>query len=184
MRAPLSIIIPTSNSANHLPLCLGSLGEGLRAGIIRELIFVDAGSDDATLTIAEAAGAEVISAPSQQLAKGAEVAQGQWFLFLAASTQLGDGWTEAVIEAFRAPGAYQFTLQADQRGLRGRCASAWKSIRRRLVTGPDAHQGLVIDRASYLASGGFVEAQQNGSATLRLASRTKPKTLAAQAILT
>lgn len=184
MRAPLSIIIPTSNSANHLPLCLGSFGEGLRAGIIRELIFADAGSDDATLTIAGAAGAEVVSAHNRQLVKGAEMAQGQWFLFLAPTTQLGDGWTEAVIEAFRAPGAYQFKLQADQRGLRGRCTSVWKSIWRRLVTGPDAHQGLLIDRASYLATGGFVETQQKGSATLRLALRTKPKTLAAQAILT
>lgn len=184
MRAPLSIIIPTSNSANHLPLCLGSLGEGLRAGIIRELIFADAGSDDATLTIAEAAGAEVIFAPSQQLAKGAEVAQGQWFLFLGPTTQLGDGWTEAVIDAFRAPGAYQFKLQVDQRGFRGCCTSVRKAIWRRLVTGPDAHQGLLIDRASYLATGGFVETQQKGSATLRLALRTKPRTLAAQTILT
>jgi hypothetical protein len=136
------------------------------------------------LTIAEAAGAEVISAPSQQLAKGAEVAQGQWFLFLAPTTQLGDGWTEAVIEAFRAPGVYQFKLQSDQRGLRGRCTSVWKSIWRRLAAGPDAHQGLLIDRASYLATGGFVETQQQGNATLRVARRVGLKMLAAQAILT
>jgi len=37
MRAPLSIVIPTLNAADDLPDTLAALGEGLAAGLIREL---------------------------------------------------------------------------------------------------------------------------------------------------
>ncbi|MFV2035188.1 MAG: glycosyltransferase, partial [Halocynthiibacter sp.] len=62
MRAPISIVIPTLNSAQTLGGTLASLGEGLAAGLIRDLTVSDGGSEDTTCRIAEAAGACVISA--------------------------------------------------------------------------------------------------------------------------
>ena len=59
-RAKVSVVIPTLNSFEELSACLGSLGEGLSAGLIRELIITDGGSTDETLTLAEEAGAVVV----------------------------------------------------------------------------------------------------------------------------
>jgi len=48
MPAPISVILPTLNAAERLPLCLAGLMEGVEAGLIAELIVVDAGSTDGT----------------------------------------------------------------------------------------------------------------------------------------
>ena len=48
MRAPVSIIIPTLNSAEALAGSVPSLIEGLEAGLIRELVISDGGSGDDT----------------------------------------------------------------------------------------------------------------------------------------
>tara|TARA_R110002095_G_scaffold203711_1_gene185818 strand:+ start:834 stop:1055 length:222 start_codon:yes stop_codon:yes gene_type:complete len=66
MRAPISVIIPTLNAAHTLPHCLTALMEGLDAGIIRELIVSDGGSNDATGALAQAWGAEVIHGPASR----------------------------------------------------------------------------------------------------------------------
>ncbi|PHR00109.1 MAG: glycosyl transferase, partial [Sulfitobacter sp.] len=57
MRAPISVVIPTLNAEAGLSNCLTALMEGLDAGLIRELIVTDGGSQDATLALAEAWGA-------------------------------------------------------------------------------------------------------------------------------
>ena len=62
MPAPLSISIPALDAEAVLPLCLASLMPGLEMGLIREVILVDAGSEDQTRRLAEGAGARVISA--------------------------------------------------------------------------------------------------------------------------
>ena len=45
-RAPISVVIPTLNSADELVDCLATLAEGLDAGLIRELIVTDGASND------------------------------------------------------------------------------------------------------------------------------------------
>ena len=65
MPAPLSIIIPAFNAEAVLPLCLSSLMVGLEAGLIREVIVVDGGSEDQTRRLAEGSGASVVSAPDR-----------------------------------------------------------------------------------------------------------------------
>ncbi|MCH1457060.1 MAG: glycosyltransferase, partial [Planktomarina temperata] len=60
MSAPISVVIPTLNSANSLPATLLSLMEGLEAGLICEVVVTDGRSTDASGSIALDWGAEVI----------------------------------------------------------------------------------------------------------------------------
>ena len=87
MRAPISVIVPTLNAETRLGDCLGALMPGLEAGLIRELIVTDGGSDDQTIAVARAWGAEIVSGPASrggQLARACDAAQGRWLMVLHA----------------------------------------------------------------------------------------------------
>jgi len=97
MTAPLSIIIPTLNAERSLLRLLPQLFEGLTEGLIAELIFADGGSTDQTLSIAEEAGAKLVSAAKgrgSQLAKGAAEAKGNWLFIVHADSTLPDNWCD------------------------------------------------------------------------------------------
>ncbi len=158
MRAPISVIIPTLNAAEPLPRCLAALGEGLQAGLIRELVISDGGSNDATLKIAEAAGAQVVRGPASrggQLRRGAEAAQGEWLLFLHADTALEEGWSAAFSKALGKPGGYYCQLKFDVRGGAPWGVAAWANMRSRRFGLPYGDQGLLIARPTYEAVGGY-----------------------------
>ncbi len=158
MRAPISVIIPTLNAGDALPLCLAALGEGLQAGLIRELVVSDGGSSDATIKIAEAAGGLVVKGPASrggQLKRGAETAQGDWLFFLHADTVLSEGWCGPVLDAVVKPGGYYAQLQFDAAGLAPRIVAGWANLRSRRFGLPYGDQGLLIDRDTYDHVGGF-----------------------------
>ncbi len=158
MRAPISVIIPTLNAAPALPACLGALTEGLAGGLIREVIVSDAGSTDATRAIAEAAGAEIVTGPPSrggQLRRGVSAAAGTWFLVVHADTLLEPGWARAAETALARPGAWYFALRFDDPGLAARLVAGWANTRSRLFGLPYGDQGLLIDRATYEAAGGY-----------------------------
>lgn len=179
MRAPISVVIPTLNAAEGLPGCLNALGEGLQAGLIRELVISDGGSVDATLEIARAAGAVIVEGlPSRggQLRRGAQVAQGAWFLFLHADSWLQPGWSEAVLAHLAENGAEDgaedgadgvaensaekagyFKLRFDKGGVAGRLVAGWANLRSRVLGLPFGDQGLLIGRDLYDAVGGYCE---------------------------
>ena len=162
MRAAVSIVIPTLNAGESLPGCLASLMEGLEAGVIRELVIADGGSDDATLAIADAAGAVLVEAAASrggQLRRGAEAAEGDWLLFLHADTWLAPGWSAAVRAHLReAPEkAGWFGLRFDAPGAAARIVAGWANLRARLLGLPFGDQGLLISRSLYDAVGGFVD---------------------------
>lgn len=185
MRAPISVIIPTLNAADRLPECLAALGEGLASGYIRELIVSDGGSTDATLTIAEAAGATVVKGPASrggQLQRGANKAQGDWLLFLHADTVLQEGWTAAVNRAMGAQGAYYFLLRFDTAGIAPRLVAGWANVRSRLFGLPYGDQGLLVDRVTYDAAHGFSDIPLMEDVALARALRGKLSPLAANAL--
>lgn len=160
MPAPISVVIPTLNSARELPGCLESLMEGLSAGLIRELIVTDGGSDDQTRAIAEEVGAKVVSgAPSRggQLQRGCLAARGEWLLILHADTHLSPGWSE-VVEAHMDEGqdrpAY-FHLAFRATGPGAALVAGWANLRSHLFRLPYGDQGLLIHRAAYEAAGGY-----------------------------
>lgn len=160
MPAPISIIIPTLNAAGDLPLCLDSLMPGLEAGLIRELIISDGGSADATLGIAEAAGAEIVTGETgraRQLIAGAGAARGDWLFFLHADTALSPDWVERAADHIQdRPGkAAAFTLAYRSDDRMAKVIAARANRRARWLGLPYGDQGLLLERSLYDEIGGY-----------------------------
>ncbi|MBO9710439.1 MAG: glycosyltransferase [Caulobacter sp.] len=105
----ISVVLPTRDSAAALVQVLTVLVPAAVDGLVKEVLFADAGSTDATLAIAEDSGARVISAPgdvSAQLTAGCAEARGTWMLVLGEALALPDGWRTPV-EAHLAGGGGQ-----------------------------------------------------------------------------
>lgn len=160
MRARLSIVIPTLSAQEALRVSLPALTEGVQAGLVRELIVSDGGSRDATLKIADAAGARIVTGPASrggQLRRGAELAEGEWLLFLHADCVLPPGWTEAVLAQLEQGGAAAFRLGFDANGLAPALVAGWANLRSYLLGLPYGDQALLISRAEYDAVGGYAD---------------------------
>lgn len=158
MRAKLSVVIPTLNAAEALPGCLAALMEGVEAGLIRELVMSDGGSDDATAAIAEEAGAKLVQgAPSRggQLRRGAEATEGDWVLFLHADTRLPAGWSDHAVRQIEDGRPAYFRLKFDCPGVAAIVVAGWANLRSRLLGLPYGDQGLLISRRDYDAVGGY-----------------------------
>ena len=180
MRAPISVIIPTYNAAQDLPACLSALGEGLSAGLIRELIISDGRSDDDTKTIAEAAGATWLTGPAGrggQLRRAAEAAEGAWLLALHADTCLERGWSDAVLSCLADPEtAYYSHLRFDAGGFAPRVVAGWANLRSAMFRLPYGDQTLLIARDVYEAVGGYddIPLMEDVAIARRLGPRLKP----------
>jgi glycosyltransferase involved in cell wall biosynthesis len=159
----ISVIIPTANSERLLPRCFDSLITAAVRGVVREVIVSDSGSGDATLEIADAAGAHIVHAKkgrSTQLAEGAAIARSDWLLFLHPQTALEPGWEveaesfidQAMMERPRAA-AFRFALE-DFSG-EARRAEAKAALRTSLFALPYGDQGLLIPKRLYLKIGGY-----------------------------
>ncbi|NEK24218.1 glycosyltransferase [Sulfitobacter sp. JBTF-M27] len=185
MRAPISVIIPTLNSADRLPQCLDALMEGLEAGLIRELIISDGGSDDATGATAQAWGAEVLHGePSRggQLRRACEVAKADWMLILHADTVLQSGWTKSVRAHLGQPDkAAWFQLRFDQPGAAARLVATWANLRSRFGL-PYGDQGLLISSALYARAGGYPDVPLMEDVALARALKGKLKGLPIDAV--
>jgi len=159
MPAPISVIIPTLNSAPHLQSCLGALGEGIMDGLLTEVIFADGGSCDDTAQIAEDVGATFLSTPigrGNQMAAAAQIARGEWLLFLHSDSVLGRDWQDAVIRHLTTPEkAAYFKLRFDEATFPARTVASWANLRARWLGLPYGDQGLLISRRLYKRIGGF-----------------------------
>ncbi len=180
MRAPLSVIIPTLESAPLVPRTAAGLIEGLDAGLVRELILSDGGSDDAIAGVAEALGAKLVSGPAGrggQLARGAAAAAGDWLLFLHADTHLSPGWAQAVAAHIRDRPARAgwFRLRFRGGALAGRVVAGWANLRSRAGL-PYGDQGLLISRDLYKSVGGHpdIPLMEDVAIARRLRGRLSP----------
>ncbi len=160
MRAPLSVIIPTRNAAAGIGPTVACLFEGLDAGLIREVIISDAGSNDGIKELADNLGASFVSGPGGrggQLRRGAEQAGGDWLLFLHADTELCPGWSDEVRQhLMHHPGlAAAFRLSFRAAGFAPRLVASWANLRSSLLGLPYGDQGLLISRCLYHKIGGY-----------------------------
>lgn len=161
--ASLSIVIPTLNAMPRLADCLATLVAGLGAGLIRDVVVVDAGSDDRSAELAFDMGCRVIQVGrdrrgrGQQMAAGAKAAKGDWLLFLHGDSVLLEGWVGAC-EAHMATAPHQaayFRLGFDDHEGPARRIAFWANWRAGFFGLPYGDQGLLISRALYETVGGF-----------------------------
>ena len=150
----LSIVIPALNAAACLSSTLATLDVGA------EVIVVDGGGSDLTVSIASAAGARVLIAPrgrGYQIGAGVAAARNHWLLLLHADTRLQPGWRSAVAVhtaggSGRA-GYFRFVLDSsDRRARRLERVVAWRS---RILGLPYGDQGLLIHRELLRELGGI-----------------------------
>lgn len=154
----ISVIIPTLNEADNLAATLLPLQN--LAGL--EIIVADGGSSDATISIAKAAGARVITSRpgrSYQQNGGAAVASGEILLFLHADTLLPTKFAELLRASLNrdtvAAGA--FSLSINMAGVAIKFIETMANCRAKLLQLPYGDQALFMTRENFIKTGGFPE---------------------------
>jgi glycosyltransferase involved in cell wall biosynthesis len=159
----ISVVIPTLNAERLLPRCFDSLIAAAVRGVVREVIVADGGSCDATLAIADGAGAHIVAAGkgrASQMRAGAQAAKSDWLLFLYPETALEPGW-EVEAESFidqammERPRAAVFRFALEEFGGEARRAEAKAALRTSLFALPYGDQGLLIPKRLYVKLGGY-----------------------------
>lgn len=91
----ITVVLPTHNSAARLVHVLPLLVPAAVDGLVKAVVFADAGSTDATLDIAEDSGARVVQVTGdlgQRLAAGCAAATSAWILILGEDLILPESW--------------------------------------------------------------------------------------------
>lgn len=96
----LSVIIPTKNEEEYLPLAVRSIKKQGHKDL--EIIIADAGSTDKTVEIAKSLGCRVTKGgmPGKGRNEGAKVAKGDVFMFLDADATLPPGFLKKFLSEF------------------------------------------------------------------------------------
>jgi len=154
----ISIIIPTINEANNLPLLLSDLSNIQKEG---EIIIVDCGSEDKTIDIAYIYGAKVIISKERnrglQLDIGAKNSKGEWLIFLHADTRLTHDWYKKINSFLRGnkSSIYYFEFKINNKKIIYRVLEILVNIRSKFFKQPYGDQGLIIHRTIYFKNNGF-----------------------------
>jgi len=159
----ISVIIPTLNEEKSLPRTLACLS----ASTFTEIIIVDGGSTDGTLSLAQefcacTANARIITAPrgrACQMNEGAKASQGEILLFLHADTQLpaqAGRIVESALAKRTAVGG-RFNVRFDSPSIWGRVISSFMNSRSRLTGIATGDQALFVRRHVFELLGGFSE---------------------------
>ncbi len=139
---------------------LSALVPGVTAGILREVVLVDAGSTDGTSAIADAAGCMLLQggpAMGERLRAGVAAVRTPWLLFLQPDSLLEEGWSRDVaqfLETAERRGAADrvaatFRLAFDGYGLRPRVRELAGALQLALLGRARAGQGLLMSRRHY-----------------------------------
>ncbi len=154
----ISIIIPTINEANNLPLLLSDLSNIQNES---EIIIVDCGSEDKTIDIANIYGAKVFISEERnrglQLDIGAKNAKGEWLIFLHADTRLTHDWFKKINSYLMGNKniIYYFEFKINHKKIIYRVLEILVNIRSKFFKKPYGDQGLIIHRTIYFKNNGF-----------------------------
>jgi glycosyltransferase involved in cell wall biosynthesis len=159
----ITLIIATRDDEEDLAHALAALAPAAMDGVVRDAIVVDAGSRDGTLEVADEAGCAVVrGSGAAALMQAAELARGDWLLFLSPAAVLEAGWPGEALgfidRAFMAgtarTSAATFRLRRAEAGVGARIAEGAANFRTRFFAAPYGEQGLLISRSFYRALGG------------------------------
>jgi len=154
----ISIIIPTINEANNLPLLLSDLSIIPKVG---EIIIVDSGSEDKTIDIANIYGAKIYESKERnrglQLDIGAKNSKGDWLIFLHADSRLTDDWLTKIKSVSKGDKnyIYYFKFKINNKKIIYRFLEVLVNIRSQCFKQPYGDQGLIIHKSNYLKNNGF-----------------------------
>ncbi len=154
----LSIIIPTYNEANNLPLLLSDLSIFKKK---IEIIIVDSNSKDKTKDIATIYGAKLYKSNKKnrglQLNIGAQKSNGDWLFFIHADSRLKENWFHEISSITRGSEnfIYFFKFKICDKKIIYRLLEAVVNIRSSIFKKPYGDQGLIISRETYFKNKGF-----------------------------
>ena len=154
----ISIIIPTINEANNLPLLLSDLSIIKKEG---EIIIVDCGSEDKTIDLANIYGAKVFKSKEKnrglQLDMGANNSSGEWLIFLHADTRLTHDWFRKINLVLNRNKnyIYYFKFKINHKKIIYRVLEILVNFRSQHFKQPYGDQGLIIHRTTYFKNNGY-----------------------------
>jgi glycosyltransferase involved in cell wall biosynthesis len=155
----ISAIVATLNDERRLSATLTALVPAAINGLVREVLFADGGSTDATAEIAEDAGAAFIhdvdhdgeNRGARALAHACDQARGPWLLLLGPGTRLRPDWEAAAERHIRTrpDRAGWFKLVVESRSLGARWREGVAAARSGLFGLPGPDQGLLMSKRLY-----------------------------------
>lgn len=154
-RARLAVVVPAVNEAQRITQTLAPV-----CRVADVCVVVDGGSQDDTVLLARAAGAQVLQSGrgrALQMNAGARCcADADILLFLHADTGLPAGWQQAVCQAM-AQGALwgRFDVAMDSPGRLLGCVAAMMNLRSRLTGICTGDQAIFVSGELFARVGGF-----------------------------
>ena len=158
MLPKISIIIPTNNESQNLPLLLSDLS------IINqeaEVIVVDSHSEDKTEEIAKIYSAKIykskIKSRGLQLNIGAKKAKGEWLIFIHADSRLDKNFSRVIKRVLIGDKEfiYFFKFKINDKKIVYRLLEILVNLRSCIFKEPYGDQGLIIHRKAYFKNNGY-----------------------------
>ena len=158
MLPKISIIIPTNNESQNLPLLLSDLS------IINqeaEVIVVDSHSEDKTEEIAKIYSAKIykskIKSRGLQLSIGAKKAKGEWLIFIHADSRLDKNFSREIKRVLMGDKEfiYFFKFKINDKKIVYRLLEILVNLRSCIFKEPYGDQGLIIHRKAYFKNNGY-----------------------------
>lgn len=156
MKPPISVIIPTKNSAGTLRRCIESIQHQSYSPI--ELIVIDNESSDATVSLAKQSGAIVYSFGNERSSQrnyGARISTGEYLLFVDSDMELSPYLIQECVTILeKTPSLQALTIPEHSFGTG--FWSACKAFERSTYHGvPWMNSARLFRRSAYEAVGGF-----------------------------
>ena len=158
MLPKISIIIPTNNESQNLPLLLSDLS------IINqeaEVIVVDSNSEDKTEEIAKIYNAKIynskIKSRGLQLNIGSKKAKGEWLFFIHADSRLDKNFSREIKRVLIGDKEfiYFFKFRINDKKIVYRLLEILVNLRSCIFKEPYGDQGLIIHRKAYFKNNGY-----------------------------